>query len=171
MPALWRWQRIAPRAREQSPFGRLARPAQARARGRGAAPQLAPPRPAPHRRRVVADRRPAADLRPAPTRARLDHDDAAGLRAPRGELPARRRRARRAADLDAGGRIGHSGCSHRCSHGLTAHRFTDPPERTKPRDLRGFSHAPKRTRTSTGHTAHKALNCVRSRPLSRVSDG
>src|SRR3954453_5285873 len=31
----------------------------------------------------------------------------------------------------------------------------------KPRGSRGFSHAPKRTRTSTGHTAHKALNLAR----------
>jgi sulfate permease, SulP family len=35
------------------------------------------------------------------------------------------------------------------------------PERRKPRDMRGFSDAPKRTRTSTGHTAHKALNLAR----------
>src|SRR3954466_11922101 len=31
----------------------------------------------------------------------------------------------------------------------------------KPRGSRGFSHAPKRTRTSTGHSAHKALNLAR----------
>jgi integrase len=61
-----------PARRRALALGRLARPAQARARGRGLAPQAAPARSAPHRGRVLAGRRAAADLRPAPARACLD---------------------------------------------------------------------------------------------------
>src|SRR2546423_2772456 len=45
-----------------------------------------------------------------------------------------------------------------------AHRRTEPADRhaaAKSPGLRGFSSAPERTRTSTGHTAHKALNLAR----------